>query len=315
MSAPARRRPTPLEGASASLADLVALRAVRLHTRALRAERGSSGGARLTRLRGRGVDLAEVRLYQPGDDVRSIDWRVTARKGAAHTKVYREERERPTLIAVDQRRTMRFGSRLRLKSVAAAETAALLAWHALDAGDRVGGFVLDDAGIAPVKPLRSPRAVMRLLGRIARSNRALADDAGAPAPAVVRRADLATLLEHAERAATTGYRVYVISDFAGLDAPARRRLNELGRHNSVVAIAVYDVLETELPPPGRYSVADGTARSAFDSDGAGARREYAARFVERRRQIEAACSSAHAELAFLGTHESAAERLTERILG
>src|SRR5580765_590341 len=135
-----------LRGAFVNIADLIALRAVPLPIRTNNARAsGPHGGSRLSRQRGRGVDFAEVRLYQPGDDVRSIDWRVTARKAKPHTKVYREERERPTLIVVDQSRAMFFGSRVRMKSVAAAECAALLAWHSVDAGDRVGGLVYDDA--------------------------------------------------------------------------------------------------------------------------------------------------------------------------
>jgi uncharacterized protein (DUF58 family) len=126
----------------------------------------------LSRHRGRGVDFAEVRLYQPGDDVRSIDWRVTARKAKPHTKVYREERERPTLIVVDQSRAMFFGSRVRMKSVAAAECAALLAWHSVDAGDRVGGLVYDDAAEC-VQAVQKRRAVVRLLNQIGQSNAAL----------------------------------------------------------------------------------------------------------------------------------------------
>src|SRR5262249_17765333 len=113
-----------LRGAFVDLADLIALRGVRLPIRTNAAiASGPHGGSRLSRQRGRGVDFAEVRMYQPGDDVRSIDWRVTARKARPHTKVYREERERPTLIVVDQCRSMFFGSKIRLKSVAAAECA------------------------------------------------------------------------------------------------------------------------------------------------------------------------------------------------
>jgi uncharacterized protein (DUF58 family) len=148
-----------LRGATVSVEELIALRGVKLPLRtAVSATSGPHGGSRLSRHRGRGVDFAEVRLYQPGDDVRSIDWRVTARKAKPHTKVYREERERPTLIVVDQSRAMFFGSRVRMKSVAAAECAALLAWHSVDAGDRVGGLVYDDVTEYAFKPFRSARA-------------------------------------------------------------------------------------------------------------------------------------------------------------
>jgi uncharacterized protein (DUF58 family) len=309
-----RRLGPSLTGTSAALADLVALRAVRLAQREPRAERGASGGARLTRLRGRGIDFAEVRPYQPGDDVRSIDWRVTARKAKVHTKVYREERERPTLVVVDLRSSMRFGSRVRLKSVAAAETAALLAWHAVDAGDRVGGLVQDTHGLSLVRPKRSPRTVVRLLGLVARSSQGLVARDGIDSAHGAREQGLDHLLAHTLRAARTGFRIYLVSDFAGLDASARRRLQELGRHNSVVAVDIFDALEAELPPPDRYAVSDGHRRIEVDALDARARAIYAARFSTRREQLESACRAARAELIPLATHESAALRLSERIL-
>jgi hypothetical protein len=129
-----------LRGAYVELNDLLALRFRPLGESRLAATVVSArGGTRLSRQRGRGIDFSEVRLYQPGDDVRTIDWRVTARKNVPHTKVFREERERLTLIVVDQSQSMFFGSRVRLKSVAAAEFAGLAAWRAIRQNDRVGG--------------------------------------------------------------------------------------------------------------------------------------------------------------------------------
>jgi uncharacterized protein (DUF58 family) len=309
-----RRAGPSLTGTRATLADLVALRAVRLAQREPRAVRGSSGGARLTRLRGRGIDFAEVRQYQPGDDVRSIDWRVTARKARVHTKVYREERERPTLVVVDLRRAMRFGSRVRLKSVAASEIAALLAWHAVDAGDRVGGLVLDDRGISLIRPRRSPRTVIRLLGLVARANAALvAEDRTVDSPSP-DAPGLGALLERTRHAARTGFRIYLVSDFSGLDATARRRLQELGRHNSVVAVDVFDALEAELPLPDRYTVSDGERQIQVDAVDARARTTYAQRFATRREHLEQACRAARADLVSIATHESVAHRLSERVL-
>ena len=161
----------PLAGAYVSLHDLLRLRVPPAGTVATGA--APERGERPSRVRGRGMDFDEVRLYQPGDDVRSIDWRVTARKGKPHTKVFREERERPTLILVDQTQSMFFGSRGRLKSVVAAEIAARTAWRALAAQDRVGGLVLDGRGVHVFKPLRREAAVLRLLAAVVRANNAL----------------------------------------------------------------------------------------------------------------------------------------------
>jgi len=297
-----------LTGAYARLEDLVALRYQRLPERTTHRVIGAPGGARLSRLKGRGIDFAEVRLYQPGDDVRSIDWRVTARKARPHTKVYREERERPTLVVVDQTRSMFFGSKLRLKSVAAAETAALLAWHALAHGDRVGGVVYGDADEHVFKPHRSARAVLRLLRQVAESNAGLS-----------RRTrpsgndPLASSLEHLTRIARTGHRVYLVSDFAVVSQQAERRLVRLARHNSVVAIVVADALEAELPPADVYTVTDGSARRRLETGDGAVRARYRARFEAERQALAELCRGAQIELIEIPTHEAALDRLASRL--
>ena len=134
---------------------------------------GHQSGLKISKTRGRGVDFAEVRQYQPGDDARMIDWRVTARKNKPHTKIFREERERPVLIFVDQSQQMFFGSQLRLKSVAAADITARIAWQTLAAGDRVGAVIVDNHSQHLFRPYRSSRAVGRLLNQLAISNQSL----------------------------------------------------------------------------------------------------------------------------------------------
>ena len=104
-------------------------------------------GTHASRLRGRGLDFDEIRAYHPGDDVRNLDWKVTLRVGAPHVRSFTEERDRPALLLVDQRRSMFFGSRERTKSVTAAEAASLAAWRVLAQGDRVGALVFDDKTI------------------------------------------------------------------------------------------------------------------------------------------------------------------------
>jgi uncharacterized protein (DUF58 family) len=301
-----------LRGAFVNIADLIALRAVRLPIRTNNATAsGPHGGSRLARQRGRGVDFAEVRLYQPGDDVRSIDWRVTARKARPHTKIYREERERPTLIVVDQCRSMFFGSKVRLKSVAAAECAALLAWHAVDSGDRVGGLVFDNTTEYPFKPFRNARAVVRFLNQVERSNRALGDLVEAPAPSEPR---LSAVIEHLVRVARNGYRVYLISDFAGFSLQAEQQLRRLARHNSVVMVQISDPLEQELPPPDRYTVTDGRVRSVLMTDDAVARTRYHDAFATMTRTLESACLATRSQFITLSTNEAAAARLGERLV-
>ena len=140
-----------LSGTTIELQELIDLRSqVRFNKR--RSRTASISGSKLTKIKGRGVDLDEVRLYHTGDDVRNIDWKVTARKNKPHTKIFREEQERPTLIVVDETKSMFFGSQIRFKSIAAAEISALIAWQALEANDRVGAIVIKDVHLSINKP-------------------------------------------------------------------------------------------------------------------------------------------------------------------
>ena len=165
----------PARGAHVELDDLIAMRFPARQLRLARRNRALSAlaGPNKSNFRGRGIEFEEVRNYQPGDDIRSIDWRVTARTGSAHTKLFQEERERPVLVAVDQRSNMFFGSSHCFKSVLAAQLAGLLAWSALDAGDRVGGLVFNGATHRELRPRRSRKAVLALRAGIAEYNLAL----------------------------------------------------------------------------------------------------------------------------------------------
>ena len=119
-------------------------------------------GRHASRLRGRGLTFEELRDYREGDDIRSMDWKATARLRSPHVRVYSEERERPVLLVVDQRSPMFFGSRRAMKSVVAAELAALGAWRALDSGDRVGGIVFNEQEIVFVRYLLKFSQITRI---------------------------------------------------------------------------------------------------------------------------------------------------------
>ncbi|MEM1433565.1 MAG: DUF58 domain-containing protein [Pseudomonadota bacterium] len=247
-------------------------------------ERSRSSGQRESHLRGRGIDFAEVRAYQPGDDVRTIDWRVTARKNKPHTKVFREERERPTLIYVDQTRSLFFGSRRRLKSVAAAELAARLAWRCLDAGDRVGGLVSGTSGSSSQKPLHNARAVARFLAEVAEHNQALSRDA-----AVTPSARLESDLLRLRHLARSQHRVYLISDFLPAAAFWTANLQALAARNDVAVAHIVDPLEALLPIRDRFVVTDGRQRLTFDGQSARARNDYADRFAQHCEQLADQC--------------------------
>lgn len=198
-------------------------------------------GRHASRLRGRGLSFEELRHYAPGDDVRTIDWKATARLRSTHVRVYTEERERPVLLVVDQRRPMFFGSRRAMKSVAAAEVAALGAWRTLAAGDRVGGIVFNEAEIVDVRPHRSRTRVLGLLHGVVRLNQALASAAPAIGDVTLNRA-----LEAALRRATHDHLVVLVSDFDGADDQTQHLATRLAAHNDVLAVAIYDPLGASL---------------------------------------------------------------------
>lgn len=217
-------------------------------------------GRYASRMRGRGLNFEEIRAYQQGDDVRTIDWKVTARLQKPHVRVFNEERDRQTLLVVDQRLSMFFGTRRAMKSVAAAEAAAIAAWRILGVGDRVGAIVFNDSDIVEIRPQRSRRNVLHLLDAIVRQNQALGVGRGiASAPGMLNRA-----LDHAGRLALHDATVIVISDFDGADEASRRMVGAMARHVDVVAMLVHDPSQSELPPSGRMTVSNGDLQVFVD---------------------------------------------------
>lgn len=237
-------------------------------------------GRHASRLRGRGLDFRELRRYQDGDDVRMIDWLATARQRSPHVRVYTEERDRVVLLLVDQRRSMFFGSRRAMKSVAAAETAALAAWRVQAAGDRIGAIVFDDARMSVVRPLRGLPTVERVLGEVVRANNALRVDGGPANPAMLNAA-----LRQAVEIAKHDCLLVLISDAAGANEETRRLVSAIAAHNDVVAVFVHDALEAALPSLGRVIVAEGTDRLALDSSAARLQRGHAAQFADLEARI------------------------------
>ena len=206
-----------------------------------------------SRMRGRGLNFEEIRDYRSGDDVRSIDWKVTARLQKPHVRVFNEERDRQALLVVDQRLSMFFGSRLAMKSVTAAEAAAIGAWRVLGVGDRVGAIVFNDRDLVEIKARRSRATVLQILNAIVARNRALGVGRGlASAPSMLN-----TALEHATRRALHDAAVIVISDFDGADDATRKMIGAMTRHNNVVALLVHDPLQSDLPASASMTVTDG----------------------------------------------------------
>ncbi|QQD17387.1 DUF58 domain-containing protein [Spongiibacter nanhainus] len=205
--------------------------------------------------KGRGLAFNHVREYQGGDEIRHIDWRVTARTTQAHTKIFEEEKERPIVLCLDQSQSMFFGSRHCFKSVLACHCAALLAWSALDSSDRVGGLIFDNDNHREIRPRRNQRAVLHFLHSAAEFNQRLNAKRQEPP-----QLPFATALEELRRITRPGSSVFVLSDFQRYDDNAERQLHLLARHNDVIAAVISDPLERELPGKGQYPISDGEHR-------------------------------------------------------
>ncbi len=256
-----------------SLARLIRLGAYARHVKLGAGQiRALHGVGYVSRFKGRGMEFDETRLYQPGDDIRSIDWKVTARTGKPHTRVYREERERPVFIAVDDRRSMQFATRGAFKSVQAKQLAALLAWAAERQSDRVGGQIFTDDACQEIKPAHGRGAVIKYLKR-------LVDEPLAPV------ADLDGALQRLQHHARPGSRIYLISDFRGIQS-CEQRLATLVRHCEMVLIQVYDPLEQALPANGRYRFTDGRQDVTIDTSDQQRLLQYQQKFKQRQHYLQ-----------------------------
>ncbi|WP_170418762.1 DUF58 domain-containing protein [Ruegeria arenilitoris] len=217
-------------------------------------------GRHASRLRGRGLNFEELRTYLPGDDIRTIDWKVTARTGEPHVRVYTEERDRPTLLLVDQRVSMFFGTQVYMKSVVAAEAAAIAAHRVLAQGDRVGGIVFGDTDLAEHRPQRRPAALRRFLSSLGALNCSL--HAGLRPQATV---SLNQVLQQAARIAHTNALVCVFSDFDGLTDGSERLLRRLAHSNDLILFDISDPISRHMPPELRLTVSDGDQQIELDA--------------------------------------------------
>ncbi len=259
-------------------------------------------GAYVSRFRGRGMEFDESRPYQPGDDPRSIDWRVTARSTTAYTKLFREERERPVLVAVDLRSNMHFATKGCFKSVNASRAAALLSWAAHHRGDRLGGLIFGDTTHRELKPRLGRRAALRFVHELV-GHPDWPNPQGDQAPREKSVDPLAQAMSSLRRVARPGSLVVVISDFAGFDRAAQSYLSSVARHNEVLAVFLNDPLERELPPPGRYRLVSPDDELAIDTYAAPARRDYEHAFEQRLDALERFCQRYGVHLMPLSTDD------------
>ena len=265
---------------------------------------GRQAGQQLSRLRGRGIDFDQVRLYQPGDDIRNIDWRVTARTRKAHTKVFNEERERPVFVICEQSARLFFGTQLRFKSVLAAEACALIAWMALAHNDRIGGMVFDASQCHEVRPRRSRRAILQLFSQVLRGNHAL--QPGTPPP---DHEPLNLALRHSREVVRPGSILYLLCDHAAIDRLSQPLLNALGAHNDLVLLPIFDPLEASLPSSPSLEFIQGDQRLTLNTTSPQLREAWAAQFLTRQQGWQRLASRSRCGLLPLDTSRNAIDQL------
>ena len=263
-------------------------------------------GAYVSHFRGRGMEFDESRPYQPGDDPRNIDWRVTARSTEAYTKLFREERERPVLVVVDLRSNMHFATQGCFKSVNASRAAALISWAAHYRGDRLGGLIFGDSTHRELKPKLGRQAALRYVHELVNHPDWNTNTDG---PAENEEAPLIQAMAALRRVARPGSLVVVISDFVGFSRASQAYLAGVARHNEVLAVFVSDPLEHDLPPPGRYRLVSFDAELAIDTYASTARQDYEHAFEERQHELEAFCQRYGIHLLAMSTQEDPVECL------
>ena len=241
-------------------------------------------GQHSSKLRGRGLNFEELRNYLPGDDTRNIDWKVTARTHTPYVRVYTEEKDRTVWLLIDQRVGMFFGSRYRMKSVVAAEVAAISAWRVLSVGDRVGALVFNDSEISVVPPHRSRERVMQILKQVVEKNHAL--HAGPDLKPDTGK--LNEVLKQISILARHDCLVCLITDADGLNPETRKHITRLSEHNDVLTAFIYDPLEKDMPAAGRLRFADGEGQVEADTSSRKLRASFQSEFEQKLEWIQSA---------------------------
>jgi len=266
-------------------------------------------GRHSSKLRGRGLNFEELRDYLPGDDTRNIDWKVTARMGSPYVRVYTEEKDRTVWLLIDQRVNMFFGSKDRMKSVVAAEVAAISAWRVLSVGDRVGALVFNDAEISVIPPHRSRERVMQILKQVVDKNHALnanpdlKPDAG----------KLNEALKQVSHLARHDCLVCLITDGNGLNPETRRHITRLAEHNDVLTAFIFDPLEKDMPAAGRLRFADGEGQLEADTSNKKLRTAFQNEFEQRMEQMQSASRRFSMPLLPLDTCSPVAEQIRDAL--
>ncbi|PWT96611.1 MAG: DUF58 domain-containing protein [Bacteroidetes bacterium] len=265
-------------------------------------------GKHASKLRGRGLDFEEVRQYVAGDDIRNIDWHVTARTGKTHSKVFNEEKERPTFILLDQSSWMFFGSTRFVKSVAAAHAAAITAFYTIKRGDRVGGIIFNDEGYDYITPKRSKSLVQHLLQCVVNRNMILPGRKNISP----NTKSLNEMLKRTRSLVSHDYVITIISDFSMLDEESRQHIRSLSNHNDVILIHIYDILDEALPD-GKLILTNGSRQIAWQNSKRNWGKKYQQVFSDLKQRLTDEFRHFRVPLVFFNTDETIEDQVMEAL--
>jgi len=267
------------------------------------------GGAYLSSFKGRGMEFDESRIYQAGDDIRNMDWRVTARTGTAHTKVFREERERPILLWLDLNASMMFATRNKFKSVIAAEIATLIAWSAAKNNDRIGGLIFSADEHIEIKPRRGKTAVLDFIGRCTKHHAWTANKTDNTQGTENLSSDKVTAVSRLRSVTNPGSLIFMISDFRDMNEKSFAHVANISRNSDIIMIHISDPIEHDLPAAGTYKLTDGLNELQIQTSAKKTRKAYHQRYIDYQNQLDKFCRQHRVHLINITTNDNTLEKL------
>ena len=235
--------------------------------------------------KGRGMEFEEIRPYTFGDDIRDIDWRVTARKLSPYTKLFAEEKDREIYVFLDMSPSMLFGTKKELKTVTVAKIAAMLGWVSLENKDRFGAVIYDGINTFVYKPQNTRNGLLVLLNKIAEVSQKILKNKNSSLNAETLNKSLFSLQNAVKGKAV----VFVLSDFDDISDNMQKSISMLARRSSLICVNVLDVLEQNPPVSGEYMAESGGEKVVFDSSSRVFRADYRAYFQKQRNNFKIFC--------------------------
>ncbi len=256
-------------------------------------------------IKGRGMEFDEARSYQPGDDIRSIDWRVTARTGKPHTKVFREERERPVFVFVDLSNSMHFGTELLLKSVQASHLAALLGFSAIKRGDKIGAVIFNQQQDVEIRPKTRNKGILTIIDTMVQHH---SNDV------TINRENTAfSALQRLQFIVKPGALVHLISDFSQFNQEHFDIVGTMARHSEISASQIFDPFEIKLPSSSSrltLNITDGEINQTIDFSNKKLNSNYYQRSVHARDALKEAFSEIGVTLRTISSGMPIAEQMS-----